>query len=97
MSGKSKVNKFRLKSRFHNLWTRVYLHNSCTLYQSPEAAVYGYGALKFLTMNSALCARLLSRGVLELLTLHMMLIVNEVRRNYLIKCEVRIVGYGMIF
>ncbi|KAF2347330.1 Armadillo-type fold [Trinorchestia longiramus] len=45
--------------------------------ESPEAAVYGYGALKFLTMNSALCTRLLARGVLELLTLHMMIIVNE--------------------
>ncbi|XP_042224127.1 armadillo repeat-containing protein 2-like isoform X3 [Homarus americanus] len=43
----------------------------------PEACVYGYGALKFLTMNSQLVSRLLNRGVLELLVLHMKLIVNH--------------------
>ncbi|XP_018007706.1 armadillo repeat-containing protein 2 [Hyalella azteca] len=49
--------------------------------ESAEAAVYGYGALKFLTMNSALCTRLLARGVIELLTLHMMIIVNEMEER----------------
>ncbi|XP_068250206.1 armadillo repeat-containing protein 2 [Palaemon carinicauda] len=43
----------------------------------PEACVYGYGALKFLTMNSQLVTRLLNRGILELLVLHMKLIVNH--------------------
>ncbi|XP_063849736.1 armadillo repeat-containing protein 2-like isoform X8 [Scylla paramamosain] len=43
----------------------------------PEACVYGYGALKFLTMNSQLVSRLLNRGILELLVLHMKLIVNH--------------------
>lgn len=46
--------------------------------EQPEACVYGYGALKFLTMNSQLVSRLLNRGVLELLVLHMKLIVNHV-------------------
>lgn len=46
--------------------------------EQPEACVYGYGALKFLTMNSQLVTRLLNRGVLELLVLHMKLIVNHV-------------------
>ncbi|XP_069991169.1 armadillo repeat-containing protein 2 isoform X3 [Penaeus vannamei] len=45
--------------------------------EQPEACVYGYGALKFLTMNSQLVTRLLNRGVLELLVLHMKLIVNH--------------------
>ncbi|XP_071535038.1 armadillo repeat-containing protein 2 isoform X2 [Panulirus ornatus] len=45
--------------------------------EQPEACVYGYGALKFLTMNSQLVSRLLNRGVLELLVLHMKLIVNH--------------------
>ncbi|XP_069164537.1 armadillo repeat-containing protein 2 isoform X2 [Procambarus clarkii] len=43
----------------------------------PEACVYGYGALKFLTMNSQLVSRLLNRGILELLVLHMKLIVSH--------------------
>ncbi|XP_050689564.1 armadillo repeat-containing protein 2-like isoform X2 [Eriocheir sinensis] len=45
--------------------------------EQPEACVYGYGALKFLTMNSQLVSRLLNRGILELLVLHMKLIVNH--------------------
>ncbi|XP_064089288.1 armadillo repeat-containing protein 2-like isoform X1 [Macrobrachium nipponense] len=45
--------------------------------EQPEACVYGYGALKFLTMNSQLVTRLLNRGILELLVLHMKLIVNH--------------------
>ncbi|CAL4074694.1 unnamed protein product, partial [Meganyctiphanes norvegica] len=47
----------------------------------PEAQVYGYGALKFLTMNSQLVLRLLNRGILELLVLHMKLIVNHQQEN----------------
>ena len=47
--------------------------------EQPEACVYGYGALKFLTMNSQLVTKLLHRGILELLVLHMKLIVNHVR------------------
>ncbi|XP_076064878.1 armadillo repeat-containing protein 2 isoform X2 [Oratosquilla oratoria] len=46
-----------------------------------EACVYGYGALKFLTMNSQLVNRLLNKGVLELLVLHMKLITSHKEDN----------------
>ena len=46
--------------------------------EQSEACIYGYGALKFLTMNSQLVTRLLHRGILELLVLHMKLIINHV-------------------
>ncbi|RXG56427.1 Armadillo repeat-containing protein 2, partial [Armadillidium vulgare] len=45
--------------------------------EHAEACIYGYGALKFLTMNSHLVTRLLHRGVLELLVLHMKLIATQ--------------------
>ncbi|XP_071455226.1 armadillo repeat-containing protein 2 [Hetaerina americana] len=42
--------------------------------EDAEACVYGYGALKFLLMNSALLRKLLSFGALELMVLHMKVI-----------------------
>ena len=43
-----------------------------------EACVYSYGALKFLTMNPALVARLMSLGILDLVVLHLKLITTKV-------------------
>ena len=41
--------------------------------------MYSYGALKFLTMNPALVARLMGLGVLDLVVLHLKLITTKVR------------------
>ncbi|XP_057664414.1 armadillo repeat-containing protein 2 [Diorhabda carinulata] len=39
-----------------------------------EACVYGYGAVKFLTMNQKLLEKILSLGILQLMVLHMKII-----------------------
>ena len=46
-----------------------------------EACVYSYGALKFLTMNPALVARLMNLGILDLVVLHLKLITTKVRHS----------------
>ncbi|XP_039294214.1 armadillo repeat-containing protein 2 isoform X2 [Nilaparvata lugens] len=45
--------------------------------EDAEACIYGYGALKFLTMNSALSAALLQLGLLQLIVLHMKIVNNS--------------------
>ncbi|GLH08473.1 Uncharacterized protein GBIM_13701, partial [Gryllus bimaculatus] len=42
--------------------------------EDAEACVYGYGALKFLTMNNLVLSAVLSFGILELMVLHMKLV-----------------------
>nr|CAD7573709.1 unnamed protein product [Timema californicum] len=42
--------------------------------EDAEACVYGYGALKFLTMNNVVLTRVLRLGTLELIVLHMKMI-----------------------
>ncbi|XP_049839067.1 armadillo repeat-containing protein 2 isoform X1 [Schistocerca gregaria] len=42
--------------------------------EDAEACIYGYGALKFLTMNPALLSRVLNLGALELMVLHIKMI-----------------------
>ncbi|PNF40949.1 hypothetical protein B7P43_G08853 [Cryptotermes secundus] len=46
--------------------------------EDAESCVYGYGALKFLTMNNVLLAKVLKLGILELMVLHMKM-VNTAR------------------
>ncbi|XP_021923025.1 armadillo repeat-containing protein 2 isoform X2 [Zootermopsis nevadensis] len=46
--------------------------------EDAESCVYGYGALKFLTMNTVILAKVLKLGILELMVLHMK-IVNAAR------------------
>ncbi|XP_034238749.1 armadillo repeat-containing protein 2 isoform X2 [Thrips palmi] len=46
--------------------------------EDAEACVYGYGALKFLTMNNQLLSHILDLGTLDLMVLHLK-IVNSVR------------------
>ncbi|KAK3926675.1 Armadillo repeat-containing protein 2 [Frankliniella fusca] len=46
--------------------------------EDAEACVYGYGALKFLTMNNQLLNHILDLGTLDLMVLHLK-IVNSVR------------------
>ncbi|XP_065163837.1 armadillo repeat-containing protein 2 isoform X2 [Atheta coriaria] len=41
-----------------------------------EACVYGYGSIKFLTMNSKLLQKILSLGILPLMVLHIKLVNN---------------------
>lgn len=43
-----------------------------------EACVYGYGAVKFLTMNPKLLSKILDLGILQLMILHIKLINNAV-------------------
>lgn len=45
--------------------------------EDAEACVYGYGALKFLTMNNQLLSHILDLGTLDLMVLHLK-IVNSV-------------------
>ncbi|XP_063220147.1 armadillo repeat-containing protein 2 isoform X2 [Bacillus rossius redtenbacheri] len=45
-----------------------------------EACVYGYGALKFLTMNNVLLEKVIHLGILELMVLHMK-IINASRQE----------------
>ncbi|KAJ4439022.1 hypothetical protein ANN_14978 [Periplaneta americana] len=42
--------------------------------EDAESCVYGYGALKFLTMNNVLLAKVLKLGILELMVLHMKMV-----------------------
>jgi hypothetical protein len=42
--------------------------------EDAESCVYGYGALKFLTMNNLLLAKVLKLGILELMVLHMKMV-----------------------
>ncbi|KAJ9581373.1 hypothetical protein L9F63_023449 [Diploptera punctata] len=42
--------------------------------EDAESCVYGYGALKFLTMNNTLLAKVLKLGILELMVLHMKMV-----------------------
>lgn len=44
-----------------------------------EACIYGYGALKFLTMNQQLLLVALKLGILELMVLHLKIVNNAVR------------------
>ncbi|KAJ1528630.1 hypothetical protein ONE63_007025 [Megalurothrips usitatus] len=46
--------------------------------EDAEACVYGYGALKFLTMNNQLLSHILDLGTLDLMVLHLK-IVNSTR------------------
>lgn len=39
-----------------------------------EACVYGYGAIKFLTMNPILLEKILNLGILQLMVLHIKLV-----------------------
>ncbi|KRT79515.1 hypothetical protein AMK59_8475 [Oryctes borbonicus] len=45
-----------------------------------EACVYGYGSIKFLTMNSNLLQKILSLGILPLMLLHVKIINSAVRK-----------------
>lgn len=45
-----------------------------------EACIYGYGAIKFLTMNATLLDKILNLGILQLMVLHMKL-VNAAKRE----------------
>lgn len=46
-----------------------------------EACVYGYGAIKFLTMNPLLLEKILNLGILQLMVLHIKLVNVTVSRN----------------
>lgn len=46
--------------------------------EDAEACIYGYGALKFLTMNSELLKTALKLGALELMVLHVKIVNNAV-------------------
>lgn len=46
--------------------------------EDAESCVYGYGALKFLTMNNVLLAKVLKLGILELMVLHMKMVNTAV-------------------
>lgn len=39
-----------------------------------EACIYGYGALKFLTMNAILLEKILNLGILQLMVIHIKLV-----------------------
>ena len=44
----------------------------------PETCIYGYGALKFLTMNKEILLTTLKLGILELMVLHLKIVNNAV-------------------
>ena len=46
--------------------------------EDAEACIYGYGALKFLTMNNELLKSALKLGALELMVLHIKIVNNAV-------------------
>lgn len=46
--------------------------------EDAEACIYGYGALKFLTMNNELLKTTLKLGALELMVLHIKIVINAV-------------------
>lgn len=46
--------------------------------EDAEACIYGYGALKFLTMNNQLLLTSLHCGALELMVLHIKIVNNAV-------------------
>lgn len=46
--------------------------------EDAEACIYGYGALKFLTMNNSLLHISLQCGALELMVLHIKIVNNAV-------------------
>jgi len=46
--------------------------------EDAEACVYGYGALKFLTMNVVLLNNLLRLGALDLMVLHLKIVAAAV-------------------
>ncbi|KAF2880199.1 hypothetical protein ILUMI_26000 [Ignelater luminosus] len=48
----------------------------CSPLDDGEACVYGYGSVKFLTMNSKLLKRILELGILQLMVLHIKIINN---------------------
>nr|XP_022913013.1 armadillo repeat-containing protein 2 isoform X1 [Onthophagus taurus] len=48
----------------------------CSPLEDAEACVYGYGAIKFLTMNPNLLQRTINFGILPLMVLHLQLINN---------------------
>lgn len=50
--------------------------------EDAESCVYGYGALKFLTMNTVLLAKVLKLGILELMVLHMKIV------NTAVSCDI---------
>lgn len=49
--------------------------------EDAEACIYGYGALKFLTMNSQIVKMVSKLGLIELITLHMKIVNNAVRNE----------------
>lgn len=55
--------------------------------EDAEACIYGYGALKFLTMNNQLLQAALQLGILELMVLHIK-IVNNAVRTFLFKIDI---------
>lgn len=48
-----------------------------------EACVYGYGAIKFLTMNTTLLEKILNLGILQLIVLHIKMVNAAVSVIYL--------------
>lgn len=46
--------------------------------EDTEALIYGYGAIKFLTMNTRLLKVILEQGILQLIVLHIKIINNTV-------------------
>lgn len=62
--------------------------------EDAEACVYGYGALKFLTMNNQLLSHILDLGALDLMVLHLKIVNSTVRKNIL---SGAIIWYGVIF
>lgn len=50
----------------------------CSPLDDAEACVYGYGSIKFLTMNPKLLEQFLSLGILQLMVLHIKLINHAV-------------------
>lgn len=50
--------------------------------EDAEACIYGYGALKFLTMNNELLKTAIKLGALELMVLHIKIVNNAVSFLY---------------
>lgn len=51
----------------------------CSPLDDAEACVYGYGAIKFLTMNPKLLEKISELGILPLMVLHLKIVNNAVR------------------
>lgn len=50
--------------------------------EDAEACVYGYGALKFLTMNNEVLGHVLDLGTLDLMVLHLKIVNSVVSEQF---------------